>query len=75
MTDEENKELREKICAGLRLSYQRLLLRKAALGQDMVFADEQGMPKIVPAREALAEYERRNGPITIDLNGVPGEIF
>ena len=30
---------------------------KAALGQDMVFADENGMPRVVPAKEALKEYE------------------
>ncbi|MDE6575086.1 MAG: hypothetical protein K2L84_07125 [Muribaculaceae bacterium] len=37
-------------------SYENLLRRKASLGQDMVFADEKGMPRIVPAREALADY-------------------
>lgn len=44
---------------GLKKSYENLLRRKAALGQDMVFADENGMPRIVPAREALAEYEQK----------------
>ncbi|MBS5436660.1 MAG: hypothetical protein KHX59_02345 [Prevotella sp.] len=33
--------------------------RKAALGQDMVFADENGKPRIVSARQALADYEAR----------------
>ena len=30
------------------------------LDHDMVFADENGMPRIVPAREALKEYEKNN---------------
>lgn len=59
MSEQEKTDLREKICQGLKRSYENLLRRKAALGQDMVFADENGMPRIVPAREALAEYERK----------------
>ncbi len=58
MSEQERIELREKITAGLKVSYENLLRRKAALGQDMVFADENGRPRIVPAKEALAEYER-----------------
>ncbi|MBS7347562.1 MAG: hypothetical protein SO542_06555 [Muribaculaceae bacterium] len=60
MSEQEKIDLREKICKGLKQSFENLLRRKAALGQDMVFADENGQPRIVPAREALAEYERRN---------------
>ncbi|MBD5175451.1 MAG: hypothetical protein HDT06_06495 [Bacteroidales bacterium] len=41
-------------------SYENLLRRKAALGQDMVFADENGMPRVVPAKIALEEYLRNN---------------
>ena len=52
--------LREKISQGLNESYENLLRRKAALDQDMVFADENGMPRIVPAKEALAEYLAEN---------------
>lgn len=59
MSKEEKRDLREKICKGLNESYEKLLRRKAALGQDMVFADEEGMPRVVPARDALAEYEAR----------------
>lgn len=58
MSEQEKKDLRDKICMGLKKSYENLLRRKALLGQDMVFADENGMPRIVPAKEALAEYER-----------------
>ena len=60
MSEQEKIDLREKICKGLKQSFENMLRRKAALGQDMVFADENGQPRIVPAREALAEYERRN---------------
>ena len=56
MSEEEKIVLREKICYGLKRSFENLLLRKAALGQDMVFADDDGKPRVVPAKEALAEY-------------------
>ena len=53
--------MRYKICRGLEISYERLLRRKAALGQEMVFADENGMPRVVPAKEALVEYLKTHG--------------
>ncbi len=56
MSEQEKIELREKICKGLKESYANLLRRKAALGQDMVFADENGLPRTVPAKQALADY-------------------
>ncbi len=55
----EEEEFIEKLNRGLKESFYNLLKRKAALGQDMVFADEKGMPRIVPEREALVEYEAR----------------
>ena len=58
MSEQEELILFYKIEKGLKQSYEDLLRRKAALGQDMVFADENGMPRIVPAREALKEYEK-----------------
>lgn len=60
MSEQEKIDLREKICNGLQQSFENLLRRKAALGQDMVFADEHGQPRIVPAKEALAEYLKSN---------------
>lgn len=57
MSEQEKKDLKDKICDGLKQSYEKLLRRKAALGQDMVFADENGLPRVVPAREALQQYE------------------
>lgn len=61
MSEQEELILQEKICKGLEISYDRLLRRKAALGQDMVFADENGMPRVVPAKDALAEYLKTRG--------------
>ncbi len=60
MSEQEKIDLRQKICEGLKQSFENLLRRKAALDQDMVFADENGMPRIVPAKEALAEYLKAN---------------
>ncbi|MDE5662647.1 MAG: hypothetical protein K2I37_01255 [Muribaculaceae bacterium] len=59
MSDKEKLDIIETLDKGLEQSYENLLRRKAALGQDMVFADENGQPRIMPAREALAEYESR----------------
>lgn len=60
MSEQEELNLFEKIDQGLKKSFEELLRRKAALGQDMVFADENGMPRIVPAKEALDDYEQKN---------------
>ncbi|MBD5216638.1 MAG: hypothetical protein HDS78_09040 [Bacteroidales bacterium] len=60
MSEEDIITLREKLSKGLKESYENLLRRKAALGQDMVFADENGMPRVVPAKIALEEYLRNN---------------
>ena len=57
MSDQEKRDLREKFCRGLAFSYEKLLRQKAALKQDMVIADENGQPLIVPAQELLAIYE------------------
>ena len=59
MSDKEKLDIIETLDKGLEQSYENLLRRKAALGQDMVFADENGQPRIVSAREALTEYESR----------------
>lgn len=56
MSEEESRVLIDRVVAGLKISYENLLRRKAALGQDMVFADENGLPRVVPAKQALEEY-------------------
>lgn len=60
MSEHEKRELKEKLEKGLKQSYEDLLRRKAALGQELVFADENGMPRVVPALEALEEYEKQH---------------
>lgn len=57
MSEQEKRDLKDKIYNGLKQSYENLLRRKAALGQDLVFANDDGQPIIVPARDALKEYE------------------
>lgn len=56
MSEQEKQELKDRVLKGLKISYENLLRRKAALGQDMVFADENGLPRVVPAKQALEEY-------------------
>ena len=59
MSEQEKIDLREKICKGLKQSFENLLRRKAALGQDMVLADDNGQPRKVPAPDAITEAQRR----------------
>ena len=59
MSEREKLDLIATLNQGLNQSYENLLRRKAALGQVMVFADENGQPRIVSAHEALAEYESK----------------
>lgn len=58
MSEQEKKEIRERVCRGLQLSYENLLRQKAAMGQDLVSSDGKGHPRYVPARKALADYLR-----------------
>lgn len=46
---------------GLNRSYERMLVKKASLGQNLVITDEQGQPKTIPAAEALEKYLRERG--------------
>lgn len=57
MSEQEKKELRDKINMGLKRGYKNLLRCKAALGQDMVIVDGEGRPVVVPAAELLAKEE------------------
>lgn len=52
--------IRNKINKGLKKLYEALLRRKAALGQDMVIADADGQPLVVPAANLLAKREAEN---------------
>lgn len=53
MSEQDEMKLFDKISNGLKQSYQSLLRRKAALGQDMVIADTNGQPIEVPATDLL----------------------
>lgn len=59
MSEREKLDLISTLNKGLKQSYENLLRRKAALNQYMVFADKNGQPRVVSAREALAEYENK----------------
>ena len=59
MSEREKLDLIATLNKGLKQSYENLLRRKAALDQDMVFADENGQPRVVSARQVLAEYESK----------------
>lgn len=60
MSEKEIKNILDILDVGLKDSFEKLLRYKAALGQDMVFADENGLPRVVSAKDALADYERCN---------------
>lgn len=59
MSEQEKKDLREKLMKGLKQSYENLIRRKAALGQDVVIADENGQPLIVPASQLLSQFDNK----------------
>lgn len=59
MSEQEKMNIRAKINEGLKKSYEALLRRKAALGQDMVTADASGQPLVVSASEVLAKREKK----------------
>lgn len=60
MSEQEKIILINRIDRGLKQSYEDLVRRKAALGQDMVVADANGQPVIVPASEILSQRNNRN---------------
>lgn len=60
MSEQEEIKLFDQISDGLKQSYESLLRRKAALGQDMVIADANGQPLVVPAADLLAKRESKN---------------
>lgn len=58
MTDEEFKELSEKINYGLRLAERRMLEEKALHGEDIVVCGDDNIIKRVPAKEALDKLNK-----------------
>lgn len=59
---------------GLKQSYEDLLRRKAAMGQDMVFAEETGMPRVVPAKEIPEGIRKRETLLFRDLREIQQHI-
>ena len=58
MSEQEKIILRNRILEGLKKSFHDLVVRKAALGQEMVVGDSNGATKIRPAAELLSEIEK-----------------
>jgi len=58
MTEEERKELSQKIKAGLKLAIQRLYEQKAANNESVVISDGKGGVIYVPAKGLLPNSNR-----------------
>ena len=56
MTAEEHQIYVDRVLQGMRLSVERTLRRKAALGEYVVYAHPDGTPYTIPAAEALDRY-------------------
>lgn len=63
MSEQEKLDISTKLNEGLKKSFEALLRRKDALGQDMVIADADGQPIVVPASDFLAKREKENNEI------------
>ncbi len=65
MSEQEKIEFAQKVTEGLQQGFENLLRRKAALDQEVVFANEHGQPIVIPAKVALENYlkkKTRNNP-------------
>lgn len=59
MTPQDHQAYVERITMGMKLSVERTLRRKAALGENVVYAHPDGTPYIIPATEALSRHLER----------------
>lgn len=57
MSEQERIELREKLNKGLEESYEKMLLLKMKLGQDVVIGTLDGTPITLTAEEAWNRYQ------------------
>lgn len=64
MSKEEKLELAKRLEEGLRLSYERMLHEKMRLNQSVIIADDTGMAKEIPARQAWENYLREQNQDT-----------
>lgn len=54
----ENLELRDKIMSGVRKAVDKLITESAAKDETLVIADDNGIVKVVPAKELLGTLSR-----------------
>lgn len=52
----ENRELRDKIMAGIRKAVKKLIETSAANDENLIIEDEDGKIKSVPAKNLLASH-------------------
>ena len=56
MSEQESIELYARLRECIRKTQRRMVERKAKLGESIVIADENGMPLVISAQEALPLY-------------------
>ena len=56
MSEQEKIEMYSRIRDGILLAHKRMLIRKAKLGEPVVYADTEGKPYRVNAEEALRRF-------------------
>ena len=59
MSEQETREFFEKIRTGIREAQRKMFERKMKLGEEVVIADENGMPLVISAEEALRRFDAR----------------
>lgn len=59
MSEQETREFFEKIRKGIREAQRKMFERKMKLGEEVVIADENGMPLVISAEEALRRFDAR----------------
>ena len=59
MSEQETREFFEKIRKGIREAQRTMFERKMKLGEEVVIADENGMPLVISAEEALRRFDAR----------------
>ena len=59
MSEQETREFFEKIRKGIREAQRKMFERKMKLGEEVVIADENGMPLVFSAEEALRRFDAR----------------
>ena len=59
MSEQETRECFEKIRKGIREAQRKMFERKMKLGEEVVIADENGMPLVISAEEALRRFDAR----------------